>query len=910
MSGWRLRDHALFADLPEETRRAICDAFVTRDVLAGEVVVTAGDAGGPLHIVETGWLDVLDPDDAGLIAQLGPGALIGELGFLRATPATATVKASTDAVVSTLAAADAVRLARREAAFALAIGRVAAERVHAAPGAGVRPAITAIVRVGRWGRVEAAIAHRLSRSPAQSTVSVHDWPGDGGTPGTPGHLAGTRLLGAALADVRALMIWTDAREPGLSRALRNAGRVVVLAPPDGAVPEALVDHVVATPVDPAVDVVVVSSEAARVVSGVGHSSQARVRAIRLPPDDLVGGTLRELERRGLVGQVLADSPVFAELSRAVRQDLERHLTWRTASSGAVIYPADDAAAGLYLVLSGRVAETRAGDRTDYLPGFVFGDDGLSVSRPTGAHAQAVRDTNVAFVERSALARLYARHEALRAALARQKSAAVARVRSAAYADRASIAVIVPDGDRRWRRRIEQLGAVLGGARRCAVVDRASVEEALGSDVVAARPGTLEDARLRGWLTGLEERHRYLLCVATVGDGQWIARCLGQTDHLLVMAEGEGDPATLPAVGRERARHLALWWGRDARPRGTARWLEADPRSTWHHVRADRFEDLGRMVRRLLGRAIGLVLGGASARGVAHLGVAAALTAADLPIDTIAGTSSGVAVAGTLAMQRPAERAREDCLHIATGFGVGFDNVGPPLVAFFSGRRVCRLCHEIFADQRIEDLLIPLKATALDLRSGETITLDRGPLWLATRASSSIPGLWPPVAMHGRLLVDGGLTDNFPYAVLERECAGGLTVVSNLDAGYATPFEGTPDYGPELSGWRVLVDRLLRRGTVYPELTGTIAECLVLGGRESSAELDDRVDPRRVLVVRPPIPKLAMFALEAGPLVEELIEVARTATAGALAAWHLRYGDGVAYSTMLPALSDALLDEGI
>ena len=50
--------------------------------------------------------------------------------------------------------------------------------------------------------------------------------------------------------------------------------------------------------------------------------------------------------------------------------------------------------------------------------------------------------------------------------------------------------------------------------------------------------------------------------------------------------------------------------------------------------------------------------------------------------------------------------------------------------------------------------------------------DRGPLWQFVRASCSLPGIFPPVRVKGQLLVDGGIVNNVPMDIMERECAGG------------------------------------------------------------------------------------------------------------------------------------------
>ena len=66
-----------------------------------------------------------------------------------------------------------------------------------------------------------------------------------------------------------------------------------------------------------------------------------------------------------------------------------------------------------------------------------------------------------------------------------------------------------------------------------------------------------------------------------------------------------------------------------------------------------------------------------------------------------------------------------------------------------------------AVSRIEDLAVPFAAVATDIRTGERVVLNRGPLAPAVHASCALPGIFQPVEMDGRLLVDGGVLESLP-----------------------------------------------------------------------------------------------------------------------------------------------------
>jgi NTE family protein len=157
----------------------------------------------------------------------------------------------------------------------------------------------------------------------------------------------------------------------------------------------------------------------------------------------------------------------------------------------------------------------------------------------------------------------------------------------------------------------------------------------------------------------------------------------------------------------------------------------------------------------------LALGGGVARGLAHIGVLSVLESAGVPIDCIAGTSMGAIIgasycAGLGVADLKAIAARTGWWQVSRPF---FSSNG--LITF---NRMERWVEENIGEFNVRDLAIPFAAVASDLISGERVILSRGRLCTAIRASCSIPGFAPPVEIDGRMLVDGGITDNIPADV--------------------------------------------------------------------------------------------------------------------------------------------------
>ncbi len=156
--------------------------------------------------------------------------------------------------------------------------------------------------------------------------------------------------------------------------------------------------------------------------------------------------------------------------------------------------------------------------------------------------------------------------------------------------------------------------------------------------------------------------------------------------------------------------------------------------------------------------VGLALGGGVARGLAHIGVLSVLEKGGVPIDAIAGTSMGAIIGSAYAAGLSIADLRDLAARTGWGHVTKLRVTRDGLICFM---RMESWVEEIVGRFDVRDLAIPFAAVASDLISGERVVLWRGDLGRALRASSSVPGFAPPVEWDGRMLVDGGVTDNVP-----------------------------------------------------------------------------------------------------------------------------------------------------
>jgi len=169
--------------------------------------------------------------------------------------------------------------------------------------------------------------------------------------------------------------------------------------------------------------------------------------------------------------------------------------------------------------------------------------------------------------------------------------------------------------------------------------------------------------------------------------------------------------------------------------------------------------------------IALVLGGGAARGFAHIGVIRALEQEKIPIDMIVGTSVGSLIGAIYASDMNSfdlewtafALEKDDVFDYA--FLSALTSMGP-----VKGDKLEEFVKSKVPAANIENLKLPFAAVATDLNRGTRVVLDHGPVAKAVRASSAIPGVFNPVELQGRLLVDGGVVDNIPIAVAREKGA--------------------------------------------------------------------------------------------------------------------------------------------
>lgn len=539
--------------------------------------------------------------------------------------------------------------------------------------------------------------------------------------------------------------------------------------------------------------------------------------------------------------------LFTGLETGRLSQIQESITWRTLPGGAELMATGDAADGLYVLDVGRLAvsaRSPTGERKrlgEIRDGTTVGELGLLQEGGRTADVHAMRDSRIGFLPADTFQRLSSVIPRLGQNVARIAANRTRPDGSPGTEPPPSvIAVILLDPDPRGAAFLALLERAVRDSLglRCTTITAATAEAEVGTDAAQVSAGQQSYHRLLSWLRRVETSSDVTVMWGTAAEPAWTQFCARQADRVLLVAPANSAAALRPiehqlrqSLGTRGApTDLVLLQPADiTEASGTAAWLDPRPECFVHHLRDGTLGDAAALARRVMGCAHGLALSGGGSRATAHLGVVRAMQDLGLPLDMITGTSSGAGIAATLAGAGDLGAVLEAAIGVVLQLGVKLSELEPPLTAVTSGARFSKILHDGLGDRTIEDQLIPMSFSAVDIVRQEPVWITRGPLWQAVRASASLPIVYPPVSLDGRLLVDGALVIQNPADKLLPRCANGLLVISEL-YGEDNRLAQIPSYGTALSGWRQLRDRLLpgRQPKPAPGLNDVITRAMTLG----------------------------------------------------------------------------------
>lgn len=534
--------------------------------------------------------------------------------------------------------------------------------------------------------------------------------------------------------------------------------------------------------------------------------------------------------------------MFAHLDDAQQTALARQLRWFCLSGGRHLFRAGEPAEALYLLRSGSlgvfdgpttlVHQVAAGECVGEVSLLSGGTHHLSV--------RALRDCELLRLDRSAFEALIESHPRAMLDVTRVAIDRLLRnERDIPTPDTPRTFAILPvDNGVPVRALALQLAKALESYGSCVVID-AEHGAGRGSD----------------WFAEREAQAGFVIYLDSTGDLAWRQRCLRQADALLLPALAaeparpwpEATPGH-PSRAQHRPRHLLLLHaGHRVQPGAARRWrAQFSGELQHHHLCGD--ADIARVARLISGHARGLVLAGGGARGLAHLGALRALREAGHEFDAVGGTSIGAIIGAGVANQWDTDTMMR-VYYEAFVRGRPLSDWTLPLVALTRGKRAAVMLRRAFGAIDIEDLERPFFCVSTNLSGEGRVVHRHGPLWLWLRATSSIPGVLPPVLHHGHVYVDGALVDNLPTDVMADDGIAHITAVSiRADIELRSHIEefATPSW------WRLLLQQ--RRGNARPGIVSTLTRAAMVNSEETS----ERCRALAHRLITPPLDRIGML----------------------------------------------------
>ncbi|HEY2744716.1 MAG TPA: cyclic nucleotide-binding and patatin-like phospholipase domain-containing protein [Polyangia bacterium] len=560
--------------------------------------------------------------------------------------------------------------------------------------------------------------------------------------------------------------------------------------------------------------------------------------------------------------LLARDPLWSSLGRDVLGDLVDACDLVDVPGGTRLVRAGETLDALLCVVHGSLRVLGAGDDRahtvrEFYRGDTLGIMGLVSDRPFPVELYAVRDSTLLRLPRACFVALAAKHPPLLLALAKMMGERAFEVLEA-YVD-GPAARVTPRGGNLALVSLSDADAVRDVAallvrafeteRPLTRVSAALVDDTFGIGTAAS--ATRQNA-LTAWLSQLEDRADMVVYECEPRQAAWTARCLRQSDRVVLVASAaDADRLDVRALeslsrpgGLTRAIDLVLVHPLSTRlPSQTCRWLGVPDLRAIHHVRHP--GDVARAARRIVGRPTGLVLSGGGARGIAHVGVIAAIADAGIAIDYVCGTSMGAIFAAAVALGLDLPHMRAE-VHELFGKPFALYDLTLPISSLLAGKKLDRVLHRQLGDADIEDLWLPFFCVSTDLSRAEMVVHERGCLWKSVRASVSIPGIFPPLPLDGRTLVDGGLVDNLPLDLMLERCRGPIIAVDVFpygDPGFVEPRNAITR---RLRKWRTR----WRSEPASPPLFDILVRSTLVGSKVRQREAMSRGD--QILYLEPPV----------------------------------------------------------
>jgi predicted acylesterase/phospholipase RssA len=533
--------------------------------------------------------------------------------------------------------------------------------------------------------------------------------------------------------------------------------------------------------------------------------------------------------------------------------IESLFRWEHIKRGEILYNKGDIGDSLYILVNGllHVIDEERSDPNRVLAtigrGKIVGEMAILSDEIRTASIHAARDCDLVKLSRTSFENISEKFPQVMMAITRILVDRLKDIRAGREPQRSAISFVVlpitPGVDATaFSRRLADAFSVIG---KTSLLTSKSLDGILNHKGISMMPeNDPREPGLRAKLAEIETSHAFAVYQADGANTTWTRRSLARADKIVFLADAGASP-DITAIERDiqgedhmtttPRKVLALMHPPETEiPSGTARWLKDRPIRGHYHLRWDRGADFSRLARILSNRAIGLVLGGGAAKGIAHIGVIKALEDAGIPIDMVGGASMGSIIGAHYAMGNNYESMLELCKKLFIEINP-FNEYTIPLVSLMRGRKLEKMGRLAYGDNDVEDLWLNYFCVSSNLTTSQVKVHRTGSLWKAVRTSSSIPGIISPVLEDGEIFVDGGVINNLPGDIMRRQCGVVIVVEVSPNLDLSVKVNEIP------SPWKLLWQRLIpfKKRLKIPSIVDILLSTVLTGSfiAANSVKLD-------------------------------------------------------------------------
>ncbi|WP_020589051.1 patatin-like phospholipase family protein [Desulfobacter curvatus] len=573
---------------------------------------------------------------------------------------------------------------------------------------------------------------------------------------------------------------------------------------------------------------------------------------------------------------------FQQLSDTILNELVGRLQIKDVAAGTHVIVEGEHERSMFVLVSGRLRVTRQGKDgnlmlyNEILPGEIVGELGVILDQPRTADIIALRSSVIGILSQEDFEQLL---QNFPVDINRVFSQAIynhlRHSRRIKRRKRAQAFIVIPLSNE------VDAGMVAYNLTRAFSVQGKALH-------VALEGGSVEQ---NCNIDLMEAENEFLIYQAKASDPGLASAVVEYADQILFVAQSgaakklsrvEAELAAEPGVKLMRKHLIVLHPERTSCCEDKLAWQGPRDVERVYPASLDDLPDYCRIARFLVGKAVGVVLGGGGARGFAHLGALKAFEEKGIPVDLLGGNSMGALIGASYVFGIPIEKIHTTIRNSAKGL------IRPdlPVVSIFSSKNFEKVLRAVFGDTQVQCLWTIYFSAACNLSRADTAVMDSGPLWQAVLASNSPAGLFPPVIRNGEMMVDGAILENVPVqamrgrlgTALERRRGNGTIIA--LDVDVKEDLTVDPKI-KSLKNWHVIRSRFDKKASPIPGLKRILSYANQMGGLVQRRRIMSLADHYLELPV-------SHFPMTAYSRAEEIIEIGYEHTLGKIQELQLNY----------------------